>query len=371
MCTKQCILRRTEDHNCQDLRKPKTKVSCRPKECKSKEQGRWKSFPWSPCSVTCGYGVRIRHVLCVDSNGRRRPHRFCKAMPRPEERMECEEALCAHWSVSDWNECDAPCGFGKATRSVACRYDDGSWAPSDMCLAEREPASERTCEKGQCGQWRAGAWSACDANECDGEGTQTRKVKCSDGVGCLLGSRPDSERNCIKKCDDEWQVSAWSKCSKSCGNAYKTRQVSCPGTCLKEKPPEKSPCHFGPCPIWTTSDFSDCSTTCGKGYQYRTVSCRNPQNGQILENDLCSEEEKPYPKSACFRPCPHFKRSRHRSKPKWKVGAFSSCSHTCGMGIQIRPIHCVRNRKIVDLRLCNKNEKPVNYAYCHLRRCFQ
>lgn len=58
-----------------------------------------------------------------------------------------------------------------------------------------------------------------------------------------------------------------------------------------------------------------CSRTCGKGIQQRHVNCRH-EDGQYLDEEQCSLEEKPQNTQTCkFRSCR--KKQRRWKKQKW------------------------------------------------------
>ncbi|XP_046998769.1 papilin isoform X1 [Schistocerca americana] len=84
---------------------------------------------------------------------------------------------------------------------------------------------------------------------------------------------------------------------------------------------------------WIPGEFSDCTVTCGGGFQVRNVSCIRRKDGLVVPNDLCDPSLEPRRNESCGTdPC----------LPEWSVGDWSSCSATCGGGVQTRPVYCER-----------------------------
>lgn len=50
----------------------------------------WVLTPWSPCSSTCGSGVKKRDVRCPEPD-------MCNPDSRPNESMNCTERPCIDW----------------------------------------------------------------------------------------------------------------------------------------------------------------------------------------------------------------------------------------------------------------------------------
>lgn len=58
------------------------------------------------CSRSCGTGVRIRDVQCVDTRDKRilRPFHCQSTVFKPRVQMVCHEQKCMEWYVSSWRE---------------------------------------------------------------------------------------------------------------------------------------------------------------------------------------------------------------------------------------------------------------------------
>lgn len=64
---------------------------------------------WSPCSLSCGGGVRTRNVSCeivTPSYYEHFPFSVCqeKGMESPPLTERCNQQGCLHWNVSEWSE---------------------------------------------------------------------------------------------------------------------------------------------------------------------------------------------------------------------------------------------------------------------------
>ena len=74
---------------------------------------------WSPCSVTCGEGERIRHRFCT-----RGAQNACLENGRNSELGKCRSAQCHDYIFGEWmpwGKCmAAKCGTGSQTRSRIC-----------------------------------------------------------------------------------------------------------------------------------------------------------------------------------------------------------------------------------------------------------
>ncbi|XP_030835397.1 A disintegrin and metalloproteinase with thrombospondin motifs 3 [Strongylocentrotus purpuratus] len=115
----------------------------------------------------------------------------------------------------------------------------------------------------------------------------------------------------------EWQVTAWSECSATCGgSAYKTRDVQCfqvmndeqtlndEEACgMANRPLDVEPCGLEPCASrWVKETWSECSATCGPGVKTRAVECEVPM-GALEDDYLCAGMEPPSAKKCELEAC--------------------------------------------------------------------
>ncbi|XP_067353222.1 thrombospondin type-1 domain-containing protein 4 isoform X1 [Channa argus] len=294
---------------CGSSNQPVTRSPCQLKIC-----SQWEiRSQWSPCSVPCGLGQRIREVVCVSNQGDVEEDEECNMNLKPDTLQNCDMGACARsWFTSLWSQrCSAECGGGKRTRTAVCLMDHVTDLPLDSCEGER-PAEVIFCDAGPCQnqlEWYAGPWGQC-STEC-GNGTQTRSVACLfnnngrmevvDQVKCCGLPQPTTAQTCsLKPCGVQWYVTEWSTCSRSCNGGYRVREVRCltdnivpSDYCDPSLSPEsREECNTQPCVAEIdpscSNQYHNClvvvqARLCVYPY-YRSVCCAS-----------CSEMQKTYP----------------------------------------------------------------------------
>ncbi|XP_068096243.1 hemicentin-1 isoform X2 [Hyperolius riggenbachi] len=207
---------------------------CNTKACPV--DGKWSAWkPWGPCSKTCGKGTQKRIRLCNNPlpsfDGS-----LCKG--EDTQTQMCNDRHCpvdGKWSAwGSWTPCSLSCGGGLRQRSRECSSPAPQYG-GHKCKGknyENELCNEDLCPiHGNWGPWSS--WGTC-SRTCNG-GQRKRYRSCdspapsNNGRGC---SGTDTE---IHKCNTElcpvdgnwgpWE--AWSKCSVSCGGGQQTRTRSC------------------------------------------------------------------------------------------------------------------------------------------------
>ncbi|KAK4816500.1 hypothetical protein QYF61_017461 [Mycteria americana] len=164
---------------------------------------------------------------------------------------------------------------------------------------------------------------------------------------------------------------AWSTCSVTCGVGSQVRLVKCQvllsfsqsvadlpiDECEGPKPVSQRACYSGPCSgeateytpeetellygslqefdelyDWEYEGFTECSESCGGGVQEAVVTCLNKQTRETADETLCVTNRRPPQllKACSLDPCP----------PRWEIGKWSTCSLTCGVGLQTRDVFC-------------------------------
>uniref|UniRef100_A0A8D0KQA3 ADAM metallopeptidase with thrombospondin type 1 motif 7 n=1 Tax=Strix occidentalis caurina TaxID=311401 RepID=A0A8D0KQA3_STROC len=153
------------DDGCAAANKPVPARRCSLRPCSS-----WRVGNWSKCSRSCGGGVKVRDVHCVDTRDQRLLRPFhCQATPA---RGACQPFCCAAgfplpWLVS--RQCSESCGGGEQERLVTC-------PELGRCEETSRPNATRPCNTHPCTTWVMGSWGECTA-ACGG-GIQRRQVKC-------------------------------------------------------------------------------------------------------------------------------------------------------------------------------------------------
>ncbi|GIY13520.1 hypothetical protein CDAR_68362 [Caerostris darwini] len=312
--------------------------------------GKWSNWQsWEQCSSSCGDGRQIRQRFCNDPSPRN-GGKTCIGIP--SEVKHCYKRPCpvsGEWgNWMDWTPCSSSCGVGVRKRSRICDNPKpqfggsdciGDGIETDSCLILKCPVD---------GGWSAWSyWQPCSVT-C-GEGIQFRLRECNNpeplhgGSFCYGETKEEQECN-IAECpiNGEWgDWNEWSLCSSSCGGGTRERKRKCDSPapafgghfCIGQHS-QIDYCNNAECPVngdWGSwSPWGSCSSSCNKGQKKRFRACDNPApagggrecSGPAQETEFCNAYV-----------CP--------VDGKWSEwSTWSACSVTCGIGIRSRMRIC-------------------------------
>ncbi|ALC40371.1 CG31619 [Drosophila busckii] len=145
----------------------------------------WREQGYTSCSASCLGGVEELIINCVrEDNGRVVSPFLCSPETKPEARVRtCNDRPCPpRWNYSDYTPCSKSCGIGIKTREVQCIHEvtrggeNTMVVPNSMC-PQPPPADRQYCNVLDCPvRWEVGEWSKC-SHTC-GYGIKDRKVEC-------------------------------------------------------------------------------------------------------------------------------------------------------------------------------------------------
>ncbi|XP_060823281.1 protein madd-4-like [Bombus pascuorum] len=283
---------------------------------------------WSPCSVTCGEGVRHREVRCkiyleFSRTVADLPDRQCSG-PKPLEKEKCMMGPCNLIENSLTYGIDTVGDSGYAEPSLTDTYRSSAGSSSgsgyDAGIKVAPGSDVQTTYS-----WKEAGYTPCSAT-CLG-GSQELIVNCvRDDTGktvmpflCTADTKPEVR---IRVCNDHpcpprWNFSEFSPCMSPCGIGIQTRDVTCiheviRGTgkmvpvpshmCPQPPPADRQYCNVWDCPVkWSTGKWSKCSKTCGGGVKKRKVTCE-----QIMaqgRKQSREDRECPSQKPSTEKPC--------------------------------------------------------------------
>ncbi|XP_012247090.1 protein madd-4 [Bombus impatiens] len=283
---------------------------------------------WSPCSVTCGEGVRHREVRCkiyleFSRTVADLPDRQCSG-PKPLEKEKCMMGPCNLIENSLTYGIDTVGDSGYAEPSLTDTYRSSAGSSSgsgyDAGIKVAPGSDAQTTYS-----WKEAGYTPCSAT-CLG-GSQELIVNCvRDDTGktvmpflCTADTKPEVR---IRVCNDHpcpprWNFSEFSPCMSPCGIGIQTRDVTCiheviRGTgkmvpvpshmCPQPPPADRQYCNVWDCPVkWSTGKWSKCSKTCGGGVKKRKVTCE-----QIMaqgRKQSREDRECPSQKPSTEKPC--------------------------------------------------------------------
>ncbi|XP_026520587.1 spondin-1 [Notechis scutatus] len=296
---------------------------------------------WSPCSVSCGMGMRSRerYVKQFPEDGS-----ICKVPTEETEKCivneECSPSSCLVTEWGEWDECSASCGMGmkKRHRMIKMTPADGS-----MCKAETTEAEK--CMNPEChtipcllSPWSE--WSDCSVTCGKGMRTRQRMLKSAAELGDCNEELEQVEKCMLPECPidcDLTEWSQWSECNKSCGKGHMIRTRM-----IKMEP------QFGGAPCPETVQRKKC----------RIRKClRNPNSEKRRWKESRekrrSEQAKEDVDGGQFPGC--------KMKP-WT--AWSECTKLCGGGIQERFMTVKKRFKSSQFTSC-KDKKELRACNVH------
>lgn len=328
--------------------------ACRLKECP--EQYRWLSRPWKACTRTCGGGVKIRLIQCIHVPTLNVVlEKFCRSLNTPTVREYCNNNPCPKWQASKWKSCSVSCGSGIQLRDVTC-VDPASRKAlaNEKCPIQQKPDTVYPCNNQPCERYiyiiyeqGLGCTATC------GGGKRVQIVKCVknstreevDKIFCN-GPSPPIFADCnMHPCPEfKWEVLKQSPCTSTCGNGTIVRDVACvnmdtdkssdESNCHGKKPAEFLNCFEKTCPNvhWKVHESSPCSKTCGNGTKTRELACVEILTGKRASDTDCPKEKLPPSTIPCFvKACIEY---------EVRYSEWGKCSVTCGNGIQRRTFSC-------------------------------
>ncbi|XP_050540145.1 protein madd-4 isoform X2 [Daktulosphaira vitifoliae] len=337
---------------------------------------------WSPCSKTCGGGIRVRHVYCVEeTNGTRSKvwHHMCHGH-KPKTQEQCNNQPCySEWLTSEWSKCSATCDQGLQIRNVTCKIKQKYLT----CDPMTEPRRTQICSTNiPC--FKDNSFET----DSDFVAGSTKLSSFSLAFAQRLIGQQKSSSHTMFVSDN------WSSCSVTCGEGIKTRKVYCKAhldytqimtkltddACTGPKPPEVERCLSMPCPTNKLFDqiersvrdgYADASSDefnppkVAPGVQESLVLCVREEDKKIVSPYLCSRNDQPevLTQTCNDQPCP----------PRWNVSEFQPCSHSCGIGLQIREVNCIHevtegNTALVPNNMC-PTPIPIDRKPCNMIDC--
>ncbi|GAV00689.1 hypothetical protein RvY_11503-2 [Ramazzottius varieornatus] len=332
VCVRTSDYEAVEEHLCDIAAKPLSTRHC---TVEAVCPASWKVGEWEVCSANCSTGTQHRSIVCVqqmdDGLANVVEDSLCeKAGPRPSIVQLCNQFNCPQWTITPWSSCSATCGLGFQRRSVYCMSQDPTAVkglPDSACNAKK-PSKSKQCMLAPCEglEWAVSDWSGC--NSC-GQTRKTRRAVCTSQYGevypvamCDAGKKPALSATCdnTPPCDAQWFATEWSKCSTSCGDGEKTREVFC-----------------------------------------GTMGGTNTSHIVRVSSDLCDVEKKMTESMAC---------TEHLAcDARWFTGPFTACSSPCGGGIRRRQVQCLRDETVVPSSDCDEDRKPHDSEDCSKEPC--
>ncbi|XP_028347238.1 A disintegrin and metalloproteinase with thrombospondin motifs 20 isoform X8 [Physeter macrocephalus] len=359
------------------------------KHCDSGPCPRWSYGSWGECTQTCGGGIKSRFVICQFPNGQMSREQNCEILNKPPSVVQCHVHACpddVSWHRGPWKSCSAPCGKGLKYREVICVDQFHGKLEEKYCSHLQKPRTHKACRSVRCPSWKAKRWKECSVT-C-GSGVQQRDVYCRlRGVGrvaeekCDQSTRPYFQRQCWRQdcIQYHWVAGEWLDCSTSCKKRETHRQVKCVGAQNMQvnesfcdpstRPLAIRKCRNPPCKyIVVTGDSSQCAGNCGFSYGQRITYCieiRSTEKYKLHELWPTDYQECPVLPSPQVYKC-NFRTCLHMAT--WKVGKWSKCSVTCGVGIMERRVECIADNGWSS-DLCLKSLKPDAQKKCYVHDC--
>ncbi|NWX17374.1 ATS13 metalloproteinase, partial [Aegotheles bennettii] len=125
---------------------------------------RWKVTPAGPCSSSCGLGLAVQLVTCVQIHQGKEvllEERLCPVAEKPLTSIPCVIRTCSYeWSFSEWTECSTSCGNGIQTRQDFC-LNSLTRKHVNRIFCRRFPKAivVRGCSAGPCAEQAVGTGS--------------------------------------------------------------------------------------------------------------------------------------------------------------------------------------------------------------------
>lgn len=347
--TRECVLPngdKVEDSLC-GMGPATDEETCNTNRCP--ELGPWTD--WSPCTVTCGGGEKVRTRECGlpqlvrDDNP-------CKA--ELTEKMLCHPEPCptlTEWGT--WSECSHTCGggFRQKTRECIEASDNDVTTPASSDEDENpcmEPLEViEGCNEATCPVWSVwGDWTVC-SKTCGG-GRRTRYRQCTDPAtgqeAFCPGSNEESEDCNSQDCPYFTEWTKWTECSQSCGGGTRSKVRECivsgneanevdgANLCDGDTQYQEACNEDVPCPVWSEwTDWGQCTATCGGGTEKRIRDCLLPaaRNGNGTNLYGCDGD------TWEMRNC------NEHNCPTWTEWTeFTTCSKSCGGGRRVKTREC-------------------------------
>ncbi|XP_055273891.1 ADAMTS-like protein 3 isoform X5 [Moschus berezovskii] len=231
--------------------------------------------------------------------------------------------------------------------------------------------------------WELGNWTPCSAT-CGHLGAQVQRPQC-----LMANGQEVSEAFCdqlrkpraafqpcnIQDCPPRWLTGTWSECSVSCGEGFRSRQVTCkrtrangtvqalpPRVCIpRDRPLGRRPCSSHPCVQGLVEQGNQCPGRClGRivRMQQHHIKCQHPNSSE----SGCDDTKRPIVHKNCLQGA---------CDACWRAGPWKPCTTACGRGFQSRKVDCVHpgSCKPVTKTRCAPGKKPASWQHCLRPSC--